>query len=114
MQNHNGFTLIEVLIASGIVFTVIATFSPIISTLHTEQKVLSERRKLAYALHDELQQFIWNTNTLLPKEFIQTIDENKEVQFKFQQENGVIKGCAKWNNAKNNNEKLCFYGLPES
>ncbi len=111
LQNRNGFTLIEVLIASGIIFTAIATFMPIISTLDIEQKVLSDRRKLAYLLHDELQQFIWSSNTLLPVAFTKTVDSYMEVQFDFQIENEFIKGCAEWNNAKNTEEQLCFYGL---
>lgn len=114
MQNRNGFSLIEVLIASSIVFTTIATFMPIISTLDTEQKVLSDRRKLAYLLHDELQEFIWNSDMKLPVTFTQTIDSSMEVQFEFLLENEFIKGCVEWNNAKNTNEQLCIYGLPAS
>jgi len=111
LRNSNGFSVIEVLIAVVMLFSLVSTFLPIIVILDAEQKVLSERRELAYKLHDKLQQHIWNSNHVTDH-LNETNSDSHQATFHFQEENGFIKGCAVWNNAKKREETLCLYGLP--
>ncbi len=101
----------EVLIASSIIFTAVSTLLPIALILEAEQKVLSDRRTVAYMLHDELQNFIWDPTKQVPSHFNRTVN-NIETSLEFKQEQELIKGCVTWDNARNRHEKLCFYGLP--
>ncbi|WP_072887688.1 type II secretion system protein [Ornithinibacillus halophilus] len=111
MKKYNGFSLIEVLIASSIVFMVAITLVPLISTLNAEREALSIKRLVANELHDQLQLQLWNLETVtqFKREF-----NNFEVHFSFYEEKGSIKGCAKWINVKQKEENLCIYGLPKS
>lgn len=111
MKKNNGFSLAEILIASAILMSVATTVLPIISLLHSERQVLSDRRALSLMVHDELQQFLW-TDTAPPAAYVKTI-RKKEVQFTFVQENEYVKGCAEWENAKKRHEAFCLYGLPK-
>jgi hypothetical protein len=114
LRKDSGFTLIEVLAAASILFMTVSTFLPIILTLDAEQKVLSDRRHLAYMLHDELQHFIWDPlSSELPLQFNETV-QSIPAQFEFSTDKQLIKGCVKWNNAKNRKEKICLYGIQAS
>lgn len=84
---------------------------PIISQLKIEQAVLSERRIIAYDLHDELQHYIWNQYDTMT--FFDKNKNGKIVHYSFIKENQFIKGCAKWENDRFTNEKICFNGLPK-
>lgn len=111
LQNSNGFTLTEVIIATGIILTVASTFLPIITIIDREQNLLSERRILAYQLHDELQQFIWGTEKALPIHYTKSNHHAMTADFIFKQENEFIKGCVEWINAKKEEEEICLYSL---
>lgn len=110
LKKPNGFTLIETIIAVSILMSVIMTIAPIISTILTEQSILSDRRALAYALHDELQLYLWTDSKELPDTYRQNI-HSKEVTFQFTKEDNYVKGCVNWENVKQKNESLCLYGL---
>lgn len=86
---------------------------PIISKLQLEQHILSERRSIAIQLHENLQQYIWSDDYEMPAETNQKFSD-RDVHFLFVKENQFIKGCANWENAKERNETICFYGLPAS
>lgn len=111
LQNSSGFSLIEVLIAIAMIFSLVSTFLPIIVLLDAEQDVLSERRELAYELHDKLQQFIWD-NATITDQLNKIPSDSRNAVFDFEEENGFIKGCVEWTNAKKREETLCLYGLP--
>ncbi len=113
LKKHNGFTLIEVTIAVSILFSTIVILLPLISLLQTERQVLSDRRMIAYKLHDELQPYLWGVNSDLPSHFEKKI-ESKTVQFSMVTitESSLLKGCAKWNNAKQTKEVFCLFGKP--
>ncbi|MFA1821547.1 type II secretion system protein [Virgibacillus oceani] len=110
MKKNEGFTLIEVLIATTILMTVVTTAVPIISMVQSERQVLSERRTISLKVHDELQQFLWLEDITLPTAYSETIHE-KAVQFTFKKENEYVKGCAEWQNAKRRSESFCLYGV---
>ncbi|WP_029271023.1 prepilin-type N-terminal cleavage/methylation domain-containing protein [Virgibacillus alimentarius] len=112
MNNNKGFTLIEVLVASSIIFTIVSTTVPITSLLLKEREILSDRRIITSRLHDELQPFLWEKKKTLPSTFIKTISETP-VKFHFSYKEKLIKGCAEWENVKERNEKICIYGLLE-
>jgi len=110
LSKINGFTLIEILIATGIFMILVMVFVPIITQIKKEETVLSDRRSIAYELHDELQPFIWN-NKSLPNTFSKRNYNGRIVQYTFTEENKFIKGCAQWENARKTNETFCLEGL---
>ncbi|WP_165769131.1 type II secretion system protein [Virgibacillus profundi] len=112
MLKNNGFTLIEVLVATSILMVAVSVIVPIIVLLNEEQQILSDRRVLAYRLHDELQPYIWEENLSSPSLFHETI-QNKNATFHFTKENDYIKGCVTWENVKKKDESFCLYGLPQ-
>ncbi|WP_164216103.1 hypothetical protein [Virgibacillus sp. YIM 98842] len=112
LKKSNGFTFIETLIAASLLLTAVTTVVPIISLMHTEREVLSERRAISLELHDELQQFLWTEEAPVPSDYLK-INDKKEVRYTFQYENEFVKGCAEWQNAKKIHESFCLYGLPK-
>ncbi len=112
MQNSKGFSLIEVLVAASIVFTLVLTTIPITSLLMQEREVLSERRLISSRLHDELQQFLWQGDVSPPASFTRTVNK-ASASFHFSAEGKFIRGCAEWKNARKQKDKICLYGIPE-
>lgn len=111
LRNYNGYTLIEVIITTGIFFMAITIFVPILVQLKSEQNILSDRRHIAYDLHDALQFYIWDpssTTEVYEKEL-----QGKKVQFTFTKDVDSVKGCASWKNDRNANEEICFQGIPK-
>lgn len=88
----------------------VATIIPIQLLLMQEQKILQDRRKISFTLHDRLQDNIINNND--PFEEYSELN-NKSVLFLFSNENGLMKGCASWENVKQKQETICFYGYKE-
>ncbi|WP_165767881.1 type II secretion system protein [Virgibacillus indicus] len=112
MQNNKGFTLIEVLIALSVLLSAVSVIIPTITLLHQEKHVLSDRRAIAFHLHDEMQPFLWEGTNSSSALFYEKI-QNKQVTFQFLTENEYIKGCASWKNVKEIKETYCLYGLPQ-
>lgn|SRR5690625_1804958 len=109
LLSYNGFTLVEVLISSSIIFLFITIIFPLITLLYQEQKVLSDRRMITDQLHDELQQYIW-LDSNLPQTYFKTIHSTK-IHFHFTTEEEFIKGCVTWENVRQTEETFCLYGL---
>ncbi|MBP1969743.1 prepilin-type N-terminal cleavage/methylation domain-containing protein [Virgibacillus natechei] len=112
MLKNNGFTLVEVLVASSILMVVITTLVPIISLINEHQALLSERRTFSYLLHDELQPFVHQHETTIPTSYSKQV-HHKTLAFQFSKENELVKGCVQWQNVKNTNEVICLYGYQE-
>lgn len=112
LSKSDGFSLTEVLIASGILMMVITTLVPITTLLNTEKAVLSDRRTIANQLHDQLQPFLWDDSANPPTVLTETI-QLKLITYEFTMEHEFIKGCARWENAKKVKETICLYGLPQ-
>lgn len=108
LLNNNGFTLIEVLIGSSIIFMLITTILPIGSLLEQEKTVLSQRRILSAKLHDELQPFLWE-GLQVPVTYSNVVGL-LDVTFNFSYDGEYIKGCVNWENARGKNETICLYG----
>ncbi|WP_179151895.1 prepilin-type N-terminal cleavage/methylation domain-containing protein [Oceanobacillus senegalensis] len=111
LKSGNGFTLIEVIVATSIFFTLVSTFIPMITLLSKEQGILKDRRNISYHLHDELQPFLWE-NKPVPNHYTDEIT-GRTVTFSFTRERGFIKGCAAYENGRHTDETICFYGLPQ-
>ncbi len=109
LSNSRGFTLLEVLVASSIVFTLLTTIIPIASLLEQERVVERERLTFSARLHDELQSFLWN-DLQLPLSYSDVI-HLIDVTFNFTHEGEYIKGCVNWENARKKSETICLYGL---
>ena len=103
--------MIEVMIAASILFSTITIFIPITSQIQIEKKVLRERRAIAYQLQEELQQYIWTDNNVLPSTFTFKQDA-KLFHFQFIEDNNFVRGCVQWENAKEIDESFCLYALP--
>ncbi|MFC2948181.1 type II secretion system protein [Virgibacillus sediminis] len=111
-MNTKGFTLIEVLIAFTILMTIITSVLPIATILSTEGTVLSDRRVISSRLHDELQLFLRGEGRTLPADYTLS-DSVRTTRYSFFMEEGYIKGCVEWNNAKQQKELYCIYGIKE-
>lgn len=109
LSNNRGFTLIEVLVAFSLIMMLVTTFIPISSIIEKHTSILSDRRVISSKLHDELQKQLWEKKSLSSESVIIKVNK-KAVTFFFTNENELIKGCAKWENVKNQNEKFCLYG----
>ncbi|RLL48086.1 hypothetical protein D8M04_02085 [Oceanobacillus piezotolerans] len=105
-----GFTLVEVIIASTLLLTVIIFFIPLISQLDKELSILDNRRHIVHALHDELQIYLW-TKESLPHSSKEQIN-NQLVELSIEKDLIYIKGCAQWENAREKMEEICLYGIP--
>ncbi|MFD1850618.1 hypothetical protein [Oceanobacillus bengalensis] len=106
----NGYSFVEVLIGTVILFTVITTIGPITSQLFKEQAILSDRRIIIYTLHDELQPYLADKH-MIPMSLKKNIN-GKNVFLMFIDENNYMKGCATWKNAREKQETTCLYGMP--
>lgn len=104
----NGYSMIEVIIASSLFLSTLAIFVPILSQLQIEKNILNERRIAAFQLYEELQQYIWKEESLLPAAYSTDI-AGSALKFQFTEIDQLIKGCVEWQNAKQNNESLCLY-----
>lgn len=113
MKNNKGFTLIEVLIASSILFIIIMTVVPIKSLLTSERRLLSDRYDYTARLHEELQFYLWEEDKQLPISYEQKLKQ-KTILFQFTKVSSeLIKGCVEWKNVRDKNEKTCLYGYPQ-
>ncbi|WP_404453003.1 type II secretion system GspH family protein [Virgibacillus necropolis] len=110
MKKFNGFSLIEVLVAFGIVTMLVVTVFPISIQIKKEQQKLSDRITIATQLYDELQLTIWS-NSDLPKTYNKQF-ESKPLTFHFKTINNLTQGCVEWTNVKNEKEKTCLFGYP--
>ncbi|MHA6250980.1 hypothetical protein [Oceanobacillus sp. CAU 1775] len=110
MGEKNGFTLIEVFIASSLFLSTVLIFIPIINNMQHEKQILHDRKTISLYLQEELQYFIWESGYNLPESKTASIN-GKSAQFLFIQENEFIKGCVNWQNAKQKAEEFCIYAL---
>ena len=110
--DSKGFSLIEVIAAFSILLTILITFVPIAYQLKLEENILSNRRNIQSVLHDQLQTYLFSSNTSSFPTHTNLIIDNREVYITFMNENQWIKGCANWENAKQNKENFCLYGYP--
>ncbi len=88
----------------------VATILPIHSLVQMEQKVLQDKRKILFILHDNLQDYIVDDLDQLKEN---KVVNNRSVLFIFAQEDKLMKGCAIWENAKQKEETVCLYGIKE-
>ncbi|HLR01330.1 MAG TPA: hypothetical protein VK111_01135 [Virgibacillus sp.] len=109
MKNYNGFSFIEIMMASILSLTIILTIIPVANQLQKERAVLNERLEHINILKDNLQQYTHGKSINLPNE----ISKNN-INMTFQMENKLLKGCIKWTNAKFKQENECLYGIIEN
>ena len=108
LNNYNGFSFIEIMMASILALTILLTIVPIATQLQKERAVLNERLNHIELLHDQLQQYILNPPITLPSEV-----SINDAHLTFQMDDKLLKGCIKWENAKLKQEKECLYGIIE-
>ncbi|MCT2537550.1 hypothetical protein NC661_01185 [Aquibacillus koreensis] len=109
-QNDNGFVMSEIIASFSIFLTIMLTFTPIMYQIVMEEKLMEDRRNLQSLLHDELQ-IVLSSDQGLPLQEKQTISSTL-VTFTFTIETKYIKGCVRWDNEKQTQEKICLYGIP--
>lgn len=110
MKRINGYSLSEVVVAMGIIMILMATALPVYQFIEREQYMLKQHHAIKLKLHDELQEIIWGKQSITDKSIIAA---NKKAHLFFIMEKEYIKGCAVWKNAKNEDEKVCLYGIKE-
>lgn len=113
MRNNKGFSLIESLVAASLLMMIITTLIPAANLLLNERESLQQKRHMINELHRELQPFLWEAEYDLPHHFSKTVNGTK-VDFRFTNEDHLLKGCVTWNNATNRTDRFCLYGYPET
>jgi len=93
----------------SIVFMLIVITLPINNLIKTERVKLYDRRTISFYLHDELLQQL-DTGRMMETKIYTISINNRDVNFLFTNNNGLLKGCAKWENVKQKNEEFCLYG----
>ncbi|MDL4841556.1 hypothetical protein [Aquibacillus rhizosphaerae] len=107
-MNSRGFLITEVVASFSVFVTIMLTVTPIFYQLTIEEHILKERRNIQSVLHDELQ-IVLATDFKTPIKKDINID-NQKVEVSFTEDSSLVKGCARWNNAKQVKEELCLYG----
>ena len=110
MKKSDGFSLVEVIIAMGIIVMLVATALPIHQLLKMEHYRIKQHQLIKLALHDELQEVLHNNEAVRTYTFEVTA---REVQVTFQMEGKYVKGCAEWRNVRDKDEQVCLYGIYE-
>lgn len=108
MLNSKGFILIEVLVTTVILLTILLLLSPLFTQLLQERKALKDRRMISAHLHDELQKKLWQS-VQIPETYEKDY-HGRTLTFQFSDEQEMIKGCVSWKNAKQKEESFCLYG----
>ncbi|WP_112181302.1 MULTISPECIES: hypothetical protein [Paraliobacillus] len=111
-HKQQGFVITELLASFSILMMISFTLVPIILQLSIEQNILFQKRDIQSFLHDELQSFSENSNSSQDTQK-DLVRNNKEVTLSFIKEDPLWKGCAIWNNVKNQTEEICLYYYPD-
>src|SRR5690625_4872734 len=93
----------------SIVFMLIAITIPINTILKTERMKLYDERLISFYLHDELIDKLYTENFMETDKYTVSIN-NHNVQFQFTLNDDLLKGCARWENVKQQNKEYCLYG----
>ncbi|GGN63895.1 type II secretion system protein [Oceanobacillus indicireducens] len=110
MKKKNGYSMIEVLIASSIFFQALILFIPIYADIQLAYDTLRDKRWAANQLQTELQQYIWGKPPPLPA-VLETTRNDTLFHFEFNKEDIYMKGCVSWQNAKESEETICLFAL---
>lgn len=112
VKNNKGYILIEVLIATSMLFTFVFTFVPLTSLLLVERENLSHYRQISSQLHDKLLFIIYDDDHPpdLPKQYKESFKDYPVIYLFRKDENDLIKGCALWRNNNDRQEEVCLYG----
>lgn len=106
----SGFILLETLISVSLIFLVVFTVVPIVTTVNTERQILKERILVTSMLHDEIQEIFTSDYNSLPQPYEKDFKEII-LSFSFTRvEQHIFKGCVEWINKKNMLEEVCLYG----
>lgn len=111
LRNNKGYFAIEAIAAFSVFLTVLLTLTPLLIQLKTEQEILSERRYIQSQLQGELLDYLFPSAGYTDDENMEPTDRKTAI-YQFKEENNLVKGCAKWENAKANQETFCLYGKP--
>lgn len=112
LKNSKGFTFTEALVAFSITLVICITVAPIINIVHYERKSLHDKRIISSFLHDELQNFIYDSDRLPHNR--KTKVNNRSVQINIILDDKFIEACADWDNRHSREEEVCLYGIPIS
>ncbi|WP_028783200.1 type II secretion system protein [Thalassobacillus devorans] len=106
-MKYNGFTLLEVIVAFGLLLTLMLSTIPIIMKVNLEEAILTDRRKVTSILHDELIKKVNDPGVGL---LSYSINDFTMINVDFDIKEGLIKACADWANKQNHTEKVCLNG----
>lgn len=111
-RKDSGFTFVETLIATLLLFSILSLLIPALTFIKLEQAVFHERLRITSALHDDLSRYLWEPQ--LHEQVTYSVTPHKtQAEFSFTLEGDQLKGCATWQNAKQKREEKCLYGLLE-
>ncbi|SEB12460.1 hypothetical protein SAMN05421743_11819 [Thalassobacillus cyri] len=106
-MKYNGFTLVEVIVAFGLMLTLLLSTLPIMMKVNMEEAILTDRRKVTAILHDEL---LKKVNAPVVGVMSYSIDDFTNIHVSFEIQDGLVKACADWTSNQNHTEKVCLYG----
>src|SRR5699024_12344698 len=96
-KNRKGMTLVEVLVITVLLCTVVFFILPIINFIHSESKLMHEKRLILIELH----------NALLVEE-LEHLRQKKALDIYEVDYGHYEEVCAKVKNKKGKREKICF------
>ncbi|MFG6114352.1 prepilin-type N-terminal cleavage/methylation domain-containing protein [Halobacillus sp. MO56] len=106
-MKYNGFTLVEVIVAFGLLLTLLLSTLPIMMKVNMEEAILTDRRIVTAILHDEL---LKKVNAPVMGVMSYSIDDFTNIHVNVEIQDGLVKACADWNNKQNHTEKVCLNG----
>lgn len=104
--NEKGVTWIEALFAATIIFTVLLTMLPLYQKVMVERTVLFEKRQHLQMLQNHLLEFTYEKTDMT---YLSINMEADKGAYTFDVNHHLIKGCARWENAKEEMDEICLY-----
>ncbi|MFG6121049.1 hypothetical protein [Thalassobacillus sp. B23F22_16] len=110
-MKYNGFTLVEVIFAFGLLLMILLSTLPILMKVNLEEADLADKRKAVSILHNEL---VREINESLTNDKSYSLKDFTVIEITFKSHGELIKGCATWISKQNKRESVCLNGYRET
>lgn len=107
LRNDNGFTLIEVLVATSLLFLTLSFILPSFVILHSERQSLYREIEIVQQLEQKLHDASLESERI-PFQISEEIS-GRFITYIFTIDDQLIKGCAHWETEKTDETSMCLY-----
>lgn len=107
LQKNKGFTLIELIATSTLLFTSILLLLPLFILVSDERELLYSELDIIGRLEKQLHTTV-NNNEELPTQHKEMIHE-LDVSYVFTRKDKLVKGCVLWETKQKNEKIFCLY-----